>query len=124
MTGVLNPKDWTDVAALIGLLTIPLGVVWGYVKFRLGHVFASRAAHVSLSGQVDDVVVRVAQVETAIAGVPTQGLVGKITERVSSLEVAMAQLGGDVRAVRDGVVRVERMVEMLVKNELEEGKRP
>jgi hypothetical protein len=100
--------DWAAVLALgSGIAT----VLFGYAQWRMRDSFAAKSA-------VDAHEDKPEKMERKLATVPTHEDVRRLEQRVASVESSVAVVGSQVAGVRDVVVRVERMVDLLVQDRL------
>ncbi|MBQ1782895.1 MAG: DUF2730 family protein [Gammaproteobacteria bacterium] len=74
------------------------------ITWAMGRTYASRDAHLELSGRVDEL-------ETTVETLPT-------TKTVHALELQLREVSTLVQGQRDLITRVERKVDLLLENEL------
>ncbi len=74
------------------------------ITWAMGRTYASRDAHLELSGRVDEL-------ETTVENLPT-------TQAVHALALQLREVSTLVQGQRDLITRVERKVDLLLENEL------
>lgn len=88
---------WQFWLAIVSILFT--GITWA-----MGRTYASRDAHLELSGRVDEL-------ETTVENLPT-------TNTVHALALQLREVTVLVQGQRDLITRVERKVDLLLENEL------
>lgn len=106
------PETWLrDLVLLLSAAGVIGGVVITWIRVRLSGDFAGKADISSLSGKINEL-------EGKLSSMPTHEDVRRLGDRLSVLETGVASVGGEVRAMRDGISRVERDLNILLQHEL------
>jgi hypothetical protein len=103
--------NWGAVSAIAGLVVMLAGFVVWLLRARFAGDFASRADVAGLRQSVDSI-------ERRLGDTPTHEDVRGLVQRLTAVEAASGIVSAEVRAVREGVSRVERDLHLLIQHEL------
>jgi hypothetical protein len=104
--------NWQGIAAIVAITGAMSAVAMVLIRNNLRGEFVEQ-------GDFDLMATRVTSLEGRVIGAPKHDDLRSLTSRFSGLETAMAGIAATQVASRESQARIERMVEMLVKNELE-----
>lgn len=107
----MNAVDWTQLAAIAGVMTFFSGVGLFILRSSLAGVFAERKA-------LEALIARVTVVEQRVAQGPTGDDMRELYRRMGAVEVGVASAASGIEGVKSGVGRVEHMMGLLLQNEL------
>ncbi len=105
------PSDWQEAAGLVTVIGAVGGLALRAVLGRTRAGLTPMAHHVALAARVENI-------ERLLAGLPSAVEMKTLTDRVGSVETGVAVAQATLRGVSDGIGRVERMLDLLVQNEL------
>ncbi|GGG30882.1 hypothetical protein GCM10010964_18510 [Caldovatus sediminis] len=112
-------QEWKDIASLIGPLIAVGGLLFAWLKLRLAGDFAPAADIAAVREEVEKARARLAQVEARLTGMPSHDDIARLSARVGEVERGVAVVGEAVRGTGEVVKRVERMVDLLVRHQLQ-----
>jgi hypothetical protein len=104
--------NWSEVAAIFTLMVGAAGVVFLMVRTRLAGVFVSQK-------DFDALINRVSEVEGHMATLPSRQDVAQLAEKVSTISRELGSVGATVEGSSRAIGRVEHMMDMLIKQQLE-----
>jgi hypothetical protein len=104
--------DWQQGGGLVAVVSAVGGVVLLLVRSSMHGVFADRKSYEAL-------VARMTAAENRLAETPNGEDMRELYRRVNGIEVGLAANTAAVAGVGDGVKRVEHMMGLLLRNELE-----
>jgi hypothetical protein len=107
--------DWQQLAALIIVMTFIGGIGLVILRNSLRGVFVGVDSFEALE-------MRVAGVESHVKVAPTHVDIAQLANRVGGVEQRMEGVSESLSGLRDGVGRVEHMVDLLLQHQLREGK--
>lgn len=108
-----DPIDWQRLAAAVAVVGAVATLAWRIVIGQARGMFAGRAAHAALAD-------RVAAIEQAQRGAPTQSEMAALTARVAAVETGVAVTREAVDGVGAAIGRVEHLLDLLVENQLKQ----
>lgn len=122
--------EWNQILPIIGVATVLLAGVILYVRSKLDGVFAKTSDVASLrgemegrmeemKGQIEEARGQIAGVEKRLANMPDHADVRALDQRVAGVERGVAVVDAKLTGVVQGVGRVEHMVDLLVKHQME-----
>jgi hypothetical protein len=104
--------NWQGLGAIVAIV----GVLWAIAMVLIRNNL--RSAFVE-QGDFNALGTRVNTLETRVIGAPTHDDLRGLTTRLGGIETAVAGIAATQVATGQSQARIERMVEMLVKNELD-----
>lgn len=110
----MSELGWRDIAALLATAGLLGGMIIAWVRWQLAGDFARRA-------DVEAVGARVAKLEDAVRSAPTHDDVRALGDRVARVEGAVEVVAVKIEGVREGMMRVERDLSLLVQHHLRGG---
>lgn len=108
---VMPEFTWRDIASVLATAMLIGGLVIGWVKWRLSSDFASKA-------DVGDVQRRLEAIEQQMRLAPTHADFSGLSIRVAAVERGVDVGNAELRGLREGQVRIERDLSMLVQHHL------
>jgi hypothetical protein len=108
--------EWNQVLPVIGVITVLLGGVMLYVRQKLDGVFARSSEVASMREALEG---RMETMERKMATMPDHADVRALGARMSNVESGVAVLGAQINGLAEGVRRVEHMVDLLVKHQMD-----
>jgi hypothetical protein len=108
----MEAVNWSEVLAIFTLLSGVAGIIFMLLRTRLSTIFVTRHEHAELVERVNDMDERVAKL-------PSHADIGALTEKVSTVSRDVAVVGATVDGASRSISRVEHMMDMLMKNQLD-----
>jgi hypothetical protein len=110
--------DLQQMATILGIGGAIAGVLFLALRTRLGEFFAAADAVKSLGEQVKSLGARITSLEEKMAQMPNEDDMRDLSRRLGDVEVAVARTSTAIEGVAEGQARIERMVNLLLENEL------
>ena len=104
--------SWQALGAIAGMLVVLAGIALSLIRSNLKTSFVDIGTH-------NELVVRVTSVESRIIGSPTHDDLRALSAKLSGMVASMAGTTATLIGLGQSVSRVERMTELLLKNELD-----
>lgn len=108
--------EWNQVVPLLALVGFLSAATIIYVRQKLDGVFARSSELVDMR---DDMEGRMEAMERRLANMPDHADVRALGTRMSNVESSVAVLGAEIRGLTVGIGRIEHMVDLLVKHQME-----
>ncbi len=108
----LDTVNWPAVGVISGVLSGTAGAIFMLLRTRFSTIFISRHEH-------QELVKRVEEIDERVSKAPSYEDIAKLADKLAGLSREVAVVGESVGGVRASVSRVEHMMDMLVKQQLE-----
>jgi hypothetical protein len=108
----LDAINWSDVVAIFTLLTGLAGAIFMVLRTRLSGVFVTRHEH-------EELVDRVNGIDERLAKLPSHQDITALADKVATVSREVAVVGETVNGASRSISRVEHMMDMLIKQQLE-----
>lgn len=112
--------EWAWLADILASIVIISGVALAVLRERFGRIFVTQKRHDELVAQIAGLSDQIQAVDRRTAALPNHRDISAMLHRAEAAEKGVAVLEAKLDGVRDGMSRVEKMLDLLVRHHVKE----